>query len=463
MQEVFLGIDIGTTAIKFGVFREGRLMIQRSATLKTFSGENGARYQSAQEILAKIRATIRQLPDETRRQVTSLSVSAPMHSCWPITSDSDTSDAIFIWSDRQAQDLMTTFKQSEAATTAYLKTGTPIHPMSPYAKIKYFRHVHRYATVKKWWGIKELVLRELTGHARIDDATASATGLFNLRSHQWDPEILEELQISPDQLGEIVACTDVFPILPAIAAQLGLDQHVKIYAGASDGCLAAYAGNFSTGIANSLTIGTSAAVRQVSSAIKLDPKRENFCYYLQPGQYVVGAPSNNGGNVLAWASQQFARSTDDFFERLPQWLADSPIGANGVRFMPFLNGERAPYWDATKKAAFKNMTAATSQADLVRSVIEGTLLNIRALVEMVGATEQITLSGGFFKSQVLRELTVDIIGLDGYISAANEPIAGLYDLIYPEQRQKIAAKEKVAFQPAVHQQYVQLARHYFDD
>lgn len=461
MKDLFLGIDIGTTAIKIGVIASGAFVNQQTLPLQTFYGDNGAKYQSAQELLAQIKQGITNIPLDLRQLITTISFSAPMHSCWPVT-PGQANDQIFIWADTQAQATIRDFQQSDQAKDFYLKTGTPIHPMSPFAKIKHFHEQTQYTTSTKWYGIKELVLQAFTGVARIDLATASATGLLNLSTCQWDREILTALAIDEDQLAELVDTTARFSLVPSLASQLALPLNATVVAGASDGCLAAFAGYQTTGIANSLTIGTSAAVRKVSSVTALDSIHQNFCYYLSADQYVIGAPSNNGGNVIAWASEKFAQHASEFHAEIPTILQQSPIGANGVRFMPFLNGERAPYWDANKQAEFKNMTIKTTRADLIRSVFEGMLLNLHQLTDLVGVNGPITISGGVFQSTALQQLTADILGLDCWLSAANEPIAGLYMLITGQQLQTTITTQKIKFNPQVHQQYQQYYQHYFD-
>lgn len=461
MEDLFLGIDIGTTAIKVGVIAAGEFVYQQALPVQTFYGEKGAKYQSAQELLTEIKQGINSIPVDLRSKIKTVSFSAPMHSCWPVTTGQK-SDQIFIWSDTQAQEVISDYQGISQAQDFYLKTGTPIHPMSPFAKIKCFRESSQYAATTKWYGIKELVLQAFTGIARIDLATASATGLLNIHSLQWDTEILTELAIDVDQLAELVDTTAQFTIVPKLAAELGLSEEVVVVAGASDGCLAALAGYQTTGIANSLTIGTSAAVRKVSPTIELDSVQQNFCYYLQADQYVIGAPSNNGGNVIAWASQQFAQSAEKFHAEIPAILAQSPVGANGVKFMPFLNGERAPYWDADKTAGFTNITVKNTRADLIRSVIEGMLLNLHQLTDLVAVRNRISISGGVFHSLVLQQLTADILGLDCWLSDANEPIAGLYILLTGQPLHATVATREIKFNPQVHQQYQKLYAHYFD-
>lgn len=464
MQDLFLGIDLGTTAIKFAVIGADNYVYQTSVAVTTFNGPNGARYQSAAEILRLITETLLQIPSELRTKINKVAFSTAMHSLWPVDPDNSTNDQIFIWSDQQAAGVVSDFKQTELAKSFYLKTGTPIHPMSPFAKIKYFKSqaVEQYPAQTKWLGLKELLLDFFTGKIVLDYSTASATGLLNLSELDWDAEILQHLGIGEENLAQLVDCRTPLAIKETVATAFGLDPKTQVYPGASDGCLAAYAGFVNSGNRDSLTIGTSAAVRRINEEIKLDPIKQNFCYYLGPINYVVGAPSNNGGIVFEWA-KKMSRS-NNFYNELVQVLNDTSVGANGVKFWPFLNGERAPYWDATKRAEFKYISTETTKSEMLRAIFEGMLLNVRSLAELVGVSKTVTASGGFFKTQELAQLTADILGVDLAISDSNEPLAGLYSLITGGKvlNNKNDAPVHISFNSNNNQQYNKLYPHYFE-
>ena len=129
-------------------------------------------------------------------------------------------------------------------------------------------------------------------------------------------------------------------------------------------------GDVSTGIKNSLTIGTSAAVRKVTDQPVFD-QRQNFCYYLKEGQYVIGAPSNNGGASLLGSKETLAQDPDTFYESLPRIIEETTIGSHGLRFFPFINGERAPYWTSDIKASYHGLTIQHTRTDMIRGAIEG--------------------------------------------------------------------------------------------
>lgn len=433
MKDYFLGIDVGTTAIKLSLIERGKEIWRDSRQVTTY-GDDRSKYQSKKEILQGITELILRLPEGLKERIGKISFSTAMHSLFPVSSEN--SDRIFLWSDRQASEVMKEFRHTGEATRFYLKTGTPIHSMSTFAKILALKEQEDYAAVSQWLGLKEMILKFFTGYDLIDYSVASATGLMNLRDRKWDQEILNYLAIDQKQLGALTSPTEAFPISKECCEKLKLDRNIKIYPGASDGCLAAWGGQVTTGLSASLSIGTSAAVRKVVGEIKLDPQKQNFCYYLDDDHYVIGAPSNNGGCVLAWANQQLF-ATDDFYQDIPMMLSKTTPGANGVRFMPYLNGERAPYWDDELKAEFKDLTTTNTVLDLKRSVLEGLLLNIKQLAVMVDLQEAVTISGGFFQTAELVQLTADILGTPCLLAAENEPVFGLYYLLHESEEKTV--------------------------
>lgn len=453
---VFLGIDVGTTAIKLGVIEENKLLYTHDHPLETL-GDEIVKYQDANQVLAVLEEGLMTIPLELRRRVTKLGISTAMHSLMP----EDGSGQIFIWSDLQAATVIDQFKQSKTAKHFYQLTGTPIHAMSPFAKLLYFKQAKNYPKDLHWAGLKEIIMKYFTGETVIDYSTASATGLFDLQEKQWSREILTYLEMHEEQLADLADTNQAFTLLPNVAEIFGFSSELQVVIGASDGTLAAYASYYATGRKASLTIGTSGAVRQITTDNQLDVEKQNFCYYLNGELKVSGAPSNNGGIILAWAAQQLALDPLDFYASIPSLLMETEVGSNGLRFWPYLNGERAPYWDNEIKGGFYDLTLQHTRSELLRSVLEGVLLNIRRLVQLVAKNEDLSVSGGFFQTSALAQLAATVFGTACYYAPENEPIFGLYYLLeQPKQDQK----EQQAFFPDPLQQslYQQLAAHYFD-
>lgn len=454
MLAYFLAIDVGTTAIKFTVIHDG--LVQAVHQEQVISYQEGlAHFQRAAEILMQVKKGILALPKKIRAQISGLGFSTAMHSLMPVVNGS-TPDKIFLWSDQQSGACLKNFKEKnpELAEKFYLKTGTPIHAMSPFAKILFFQAAKTYGAEVAWYGIKEWLLYNFCGAYYLDYSVASATGLFNLAEKTWDAEILAYLGVDMAQLATLVDTTATFSLTAALSTELGLTQQPQVLAGASDGCLAAYASFIATRLPDSLTIGTSGAVRKVSSTPLLKAAGQNFCYYLQANQYVVGAPTNNGGNILAWGQQQFFPH-EDFYQSLNGYLKETTPGAHGLRFFPYVYGERAPFWSNEKSAEFRGFTPQVTRSDLARSLVEGVLMNLKVLQQMVGETKALSLSGGFFQNATLTQMAADILNATCYLAAENEPTFGLYYLaggvrqapeasqIFQPQSQNAATYEKI--------------------
>ena len=225
------------------------------------------------------------------------------------------------------------------------------------------------------------------------------------------------------------ACTSPLP---------GLPLSTWLVIGATDGCLANLgAGAMEPGI-TTITVGTSGAVRRTSPRPIRDAHCRLFSYPLflvekttwqhvpdwQTDQYVVGGPSNNGGNVLEWLAENIAHRPPEAV--LAQATTIRP-GADGLLFLPYLHGERAPLWDATVRGSFHYLGHQHTQAHLVRAALEGVLFNLRTidllLARHTGPTRLIHANGGFARSEFWVQMLADVFGVPVRLNASNESSA----------------------------------------
>lgn len=455
----FLGVDIGTTAIKFTVFDDKQ---QTVASLKkpitTYQIGEKESYQKPVEILQAFKAGVAAFREYNIQQ---LALSTAMHSLIPVEQLGE-ADIMYIWSDAQAHEVIQEFKTSPLAQVFYQRTGTPIHAMTPFAKLLYFRQLlpEWYPNVKKWIGLKEYLMYYLTGSYQIDYSSATATGLFNSSSFQWDDEIVAYLDLNLGQLPELVDTKAVFPVMTDTAAALGLQAGATVLIGASDGCLASYASYLTTGSRINLTIGTSGAIRVLTKQRQLSPKQTSFCYYLAKDLWVVGGPTNNGGNVLEWLSELLYQDKQSIFQALPEALQTSPVGAKNLSFLPYVYGERAPWWDAEKRASFEGLSVVHQQADMIRAVVEGILFNLKFIHEAsVVDSGALTISGGFFDIPFVAQMTADIFQQTCCYSDYNEPTFGAVAL---GQSLEVKPQSKAVYQVDEHasQAYQTAYRHF---
>ena len=235
----------------------------------------------------------------------------------------------------------------------YRRTGTPIHPMSPLAKLLWLRHERPdvFGSAARFVGIKEYVFFRLFARWLVDFSIASATGLFNLSALDWDAGALAVAGIDPGRLSEPVPPTrHVEGLEPSVAADLNLAADTPFILGANDGVLSNLGVNAISPGDVAITIGTSGAMRAVVDRPLTDPQGRTFCYLLTDRNWVVGGPVNNGGIVFRWLRDELAaaevetakRLGIDPYDVLTRIAERVPPGSEGLIFHPFLTGERAP-------------------------------------------------------------------------------------------------------------------------
>lgn len=430
----FVGVDIGTTNIKLLAMNPdtGEVIAHVSAELAMLSPQPGIAEQEPDAIWQAFRQLTADLVAQTdAKQATIQTVSfcTAMHSLLAVDGDGKPLTNAMLWSDNRAEAEAAALKTSQAAlgNDIYQHTGTPLHPMIPLCKLAWFREtnprlLHRAA---RWISIKEYIWWKLTGHYHIDYSIATATGLFDETAKTWYPPALSFAGIITDQLSELKPTTFLRPYQPETDdAATSLPTGVVLCIGASDGCLANLgAGAVGPGV-TTITIGTSGAIRRTVDQPLRDPDGRLFCYYLDDSHYVVGGPTNNGGNVLEWLADHLTHQTPDAV------LAEAetvPPGADGLLFLPYLLGERAPLWNAHARGAYLNVGWQHTRAHFVRAALEGVLLNIwmteKLLDDTCGPTTVIHANGGFARSRFWVQLMADIFGVPVRLNASNESSA----------------------------------------
>jgi gluconokinase len=165
---------------------------------------------------------------------------------------------------------------------------------------------------------------------------------------------------------------------------LGLAADTKILIGSSDGCLATL-GDGVNGEGNAtITIEDSGAVRVMGPTVLQDEQMRFFNYLLTEGCYVSGGPTNNGGNIFEWFTRQFGDFNNPFdiehsMQQLIEEAAQVPAGSEGLLFLPYLLGERAPIWNANARGVYFGLNIKHERMHFVRATIEGILYEIYSI------------------------------------------------------------------------------------
>ncbi|HHU18861.1 MAG TPA: gluconokinase [Bacilli bacterium] len=419
-----LTIDIGTTSTKLILFDHNlnQLALVKKDYQTTLS-DGGFAEQDPEQIFTAIHTGLEEVLTDQSLTISEIVFSSAMHSLLGIDPAGNPLTPLIIWSDNRADKQIDHFKQQPEAMKFFAKTGTPIHPMSPFAKLLWFKEESNLTGhVAKWIGIKEFIWYRLTGRYQVDFSIASATGLFNSERLDWDDAILTRVGLTRSQLSEPVDVTYSCPVENDFLLKInGIDRETTLVIGGSDGCLANLASVVTGDQIANLTIGTSGAIRLTTDVRVIDPEGRLFCYYLRPGEWVLGGAVNNGGNVLTWLDQLLFEKSGRLFEVLETIDFD---GGNDLLFLPHIHGERAPFWNSHLTGEWIGLTAADQKEDLIEVATEGILFNLydvfNLLSESTGRIEALTVSGGFFQNEKIIQLVANLFGLPIHLNQTIE-------------------------------------------
>lgn len=134
------------------------------------------------------------------------------------------------------------------------------------------------------------------------------------------------------------------------------------------------------------------------------------------GLWQIGGPGLNGANALRWVVDLLDPGTAPFEARLAG-LLDRPTNAPPLLFLPYLLGERIPFWQRDLRAAFLGLGASHGPADMVRAVMQGVAFHNRLVLERAEAAcglraSEVRLGGGGASSAVWNQIRADVLGRD---------------------------------------------------
>jgi xylulokinase len=286
----------------------------------------------------------------------------------------------------------------------------------------------RYERTRTFLNVLDYMNFRLTGRlcATPDSIlTTWVTDNRNLKRVRYRGDLLAALDFDRSKFPQIVPSTEVLgPVLPRVADRLGLGREIKVVAGGVDTSAVAvgaavrdYAPHFYLGTSSWLGAHVPFKKTDVSAKIASVP-----CAV--PNRYLAVALQSTAGANLSFLRDRILFHPDelltdearpDVYEVLSSIAARVPPGANGLVYMPWLFGERAPVEDPTLRAGLFNLALTHSREDIIRAMMEGVALNTRWMMEpfdrMVGrSSEPLAAVGGGAQSDVWCQIIADVAG-----------------------------------------------------
>jgi gluconokinase len=421
MQQYIVGVDIGTGSTKaVAINLDGEVISSVQRHYPVYNPEQGASEQDPELIWQAFAHCILSVVKELGCPPHIISLSSAMHGLIAVDEDCQPLMPMLTWADTRSESIATKIRSADIGEAIYRTTGTPIHPMSPLCKLIWLRENRAglFGSAYKFIAIKEYIWYRLFRTFQVDFSIASATGLFDIINLYWSDDALKVAGIAPRQLSEPVNTNYLRQdIYPEVAQLLMLPPGTTVMIGASDGCCANLGSAVNGPGTAALTIGTSGAVRITGRRPIYNYNTMIFNYLLDDRTFVSGGAVNNGGNVVKWLLINFlgiAQPSTVDYSALFDAVDAVPAGSNGLLFIPYIHGERAPIWDAKSSGTFLNIRPHHTKNHFLRAAMEGICFALydvfRGVEEASAPVTQIHISGGFITSPVWVQLLADVTG-----------------------------------------------------
>ena len=423
MTEIIIGIDIGTGSTKAIAFDIDNATILESINCFYPTEYRGDRHeQNPLLIYDAFKKAFRTLTGRlSAHRLSGVVFSSAMHSVIAVDKAGNPLTNCIIWSDKRSTRQAKEIGRSPEAGRIYRETGTPIHPMSPLCKIAYIRDElpDIFRETAKFISAKAYILHRLGHEFFIDHSLASATGLFDIEKLQWHAPALDAAGIGPDYLSLPVPTTHVMKAGNSDEIRsLGITDDTPLIIGGGDGPLANLGSLTMQPNQGCLTLGTSGAFRITSREICTDPSESIFNYIIDEHLYTAGGAVNNGGIVLKWLQSLFGENGkgEEDFQKLLDTAAGVKPGAEGLIFLPWILGERAPVWDTDSKGMYYGVSFHHRPPHFMRAGLEGICFNLLNIAEIMqrlsGNINQVHFNGGLARSEFFTQMLADIFGVE---------------------------------------------------
>ena len=417
---LFIGIDNGTQGTKCVVFSREQRKILSSAYAPHAMIENdaGRREQDPRWWIDAATATIREClaaPGVNRGQVVGIGVSGQQHGCVPLDAAGNVLRPAKLWCDTE------TVPQCEQITAAVggrkkvlAAIGNAVAAGFTASKVLWLKQnePETYARLATVLLPHDYLNFWLTGERRTECGDASGTAYFDVRKRKWSQPLLRAI----DDSGRLESCLPEIVafdapngrLLPAIAAQFGLPPKILVSAGGGDNMMAAIGtGNVAPGVVTA-SLGTSGTIYAYADRPVIDPAGELAAFCSSSGGWLPLVCSMNVTVATELTRALFGQDVEAFDAEVEQ----APVGAGGLRLLPYFNGERTPPLPRARATLSGISGTNFKRNNLCRAAMEGATLGLRYGLDVLKrqgvVPAEVRLVGGGSKSCVWRQIVADI-------------------------------------------------------
>ncbi|MBC8447349.1 MAG: xylulokinase [Chloroflexi bacterium] len=422
-MNTLLGIDLGTTGLKVALLtEEGRLVGSEYREFPILSPQPGYAEQDPEAWWAGFISACQDLKRKHPSgfdAAVGIGICGQMHTQVYLDKEERILRPAITWLDQRSSGIVDGINQDDDARalvfqeTRNFATTTYTAPQVRWVKD---HQPEVWSRVARILVAKDFIKFRLTGQAVTDYAEASGTLLFDVARQAWSDRMFDFFDIPRALFPQVLPSDEIIGgVTPEAAALTGIKAGTPVSNGSSDNSASALGAGMIRPGQVTLIIGTAGVVTVCSDRPLPDPQNRTLCWhYCLRDRWVTLGVIQTAGESLNWFKNAFDKAeksrSGDIFEQYSQTAATVPDGCGGLIFLPYLMGERTPYWDPCARGVFYGVSLSSEKAHFIKAIMEGVsfaLRNNMETVESLGISiNQVRAVGGGLKSPVW----LDILG-----------------------------------------------------
>jgi gluconokinase len=427
-----LVLDIGTSSVRAALYDERGAKIagtqSRVARSLSTTQDGGAELDARQAVeqIARTIDDVQARSAQLKARIQTVAVSCFWHSLVGMDKEGEPLTPVYGWADTRAARHAKELRRVLDEKAAHRRTGCRFHPAYWPARLLWLREARPqiFERVHRWLTFAELLSFVFFDETTTSVSMASGTGLFDLRSCDWDLHLLEATGVTCERL----------PVIARQHAPLNRlrDEYARRWPGLKeahwfpaigDGAANNIGAGCMTREQAALMIGTSGAMRVLwKGAPPAEISPALWCYRLDRERVITGGALSDGGGLYKWMTDTLSLSADE--QERESALALLEPDAHGLTILPFWAGERSTGWSTDARGAILGLNLHTRPAEILRAAMEAIsyrfALIAEALLKDAPAARIVATGGALASSSVWSQMLADVLARPVYLTSVGE-------------------------------------------
>lgn len=391
----FLVIDLGTTGMKISMMNESGLAVATGyRSYQILSPKSGFAEQEPGkwwESFLTICQELRDQFEEKMKNIKAIGICGQMHTHVLLDNSFRVLRPAITWMDQRSNEIIQKINRKDAQLifkmTKNFATTTYTAPQLEWVREN---EPQLWAQVKHVLVAKDYLKFLMTGKMMTDYSEASGTLLFDVGNCRWSEEMFQFFNIPPSFF-PVANPSDIImgKISKEVSELTGIPEETPVANGSSDNSAAALGAGMVKSGQGTVIIGTAGVVSVCSDQPLVDVQKRTLCWnYCLRNKWITLGILQTAGESLNWFKYSFespeeSEAEEDIFSLYNQSIRNIPDGSEGLIFLPYLNGERTPYWDSYARGVFFGINLFSKKAHFIKAIMEGVSFALRNNLETV--------------------------------------------------------------------------------